>query len=72
MEGAFRKIDIDAFDEEVIQESELYEVDPRDPSVALDEARQKSASVRSLLSKYSVHARCSAVLTDLGATSRAH
>ncbi|EIM80143.1 arp2/3 complex subunit [Stereum hirsutum FP-91666 SS1] len=51
MDGAFRKIDIDAFDEDVLLESELYEPDPRDPSQVLDEAKAKSVAVRSLLSK---------------------
>lgn len=52
MDGAFRKIDIDAFDEDVLLESELYEPDPRDPSQVLDEAKSKSVAVRSSLSKY--------------------
>ncbi|KIK63575.1 hypothetical protein GYMLUDRAFT_221735 [Collybiopsis luxurians FD-317 M1] len=51
MEVAFRKIDIDAFDEDVIQESELYEADPRDPAQVFEEAKARQASVRSLLSK---------------------
>lgn len=52
MDVNFRKIDIDAYDEDVLHESELYEADPRDPSQVLSEAKAKSASVRSLLSKY--------------------
>lgn len=51
MDGAFRKIDIDAFDEDVLLESELYEPDPRDPSQVLEEAKAKSVAVRSSLSK---------------------
>jgi len=51
MDTAFRKIDIDAFDEDVIHESELYEADPRDPSEVLDDAKQRQVAVRSLLAK---------------------
>jgi actin related protein 2/3 complex, subunit 5 len=51
MENAFRKIDIDAFDEDVLQEAELYDADPRDPAQALDDAKRKQASVRTLLNK---------------------
>lgn len=48
---SFRKVDIDAFDEDVIQESDLLEPDPRSPSEALSESKQKAAMVRSALSK---------------------
>ena len=48
---SFRKIDIDAFDEDVLQESELYDPDPRDPSSVLNEAKQKAAAVRTALSR---------------------
>jgi actin related protein 2/3 complex, subunit 5 len=51
MAAAFRKIDIDAFDEDVLQESELYEPDPRDPAQVLQDAKQKAAAVRAALSK---------------------
>ncbi|KAL1748032.1 actin-related protein 2/3 complex subunit 5 [Schizophyllum fasciatum] len=51
MEYNFRKIDIDAYDEDIIQESELYEPDPRDPAAVLDEAKQRQVAVRSSLSK---------------------
>lgn len=52
MEGAFRKIDIDAYDEDVIQESELYDADPRDPSQVLDEAKQRQVAARNAQNKY--------------------
>jgi hypothetical protein len=52
METAFRKIDIDQYDEDVLLDSELYEPDPREPAQVLEEAKQKSGSVRSFLSKY--------------------
>ncbi|KAI6028240.1 actin-related protein ARPC5 [Pisolithus marmoratus] len=48
---SFRKIDIDAFDEDVLQETELYEPDLRDPAQVLSDAKQKQAAVRSALSK---------------------
>lgn len=56
MDTAFRKIDIDAFDEDILQESELYEADPRDPAQVLDDAKQKQGAVRSFL------ARCASIL----------
>lgn len=52
MDGAFRKIDIDAYDEDVLQESELYDADPRDPAEVLDEAKQRQAAVRTSLAKW--------------------
>ncbi|KAG6336739.1 hypothetical protein ID866_2344 [Astraeus odoratus] len=48
---SFRKIDIDAFDEDILQESELYDPDPRQPAQVLSDARQKQSAVRSSLSK---------------------
>lgn len=48
---AFRKIDIDIYDEDVLLDSELYESDPRDANQALSDARQKQATVRTHLSK---------------------
>ncbi len=51
MEGAFRKVDIDIYDEDVLQETELYAADPRDPAAVLDDAKQRQTAVRSLLAK---------------------
>ncbi|KAH7906938.1 actin-related protein 2/3 complex subunit 5 [Hygrophoropsis aurantiaca] len=48
---SYRKIDIDVYDEDVLQESELYEPDPRDPAQVLSDAKQKQAAVRSSLAK---------------------
>lgn len=48
---AFRKIDIDAYDEDTLLESELYEPDPRDPGMVLNDAKQKQTAVRSSLSR---------------------
>lgn len=47
----FRKIDIDAYDEDAFQEGELYEADPRDPMTVLNDAKVKSAQVRTSLSR---------------------
>jgi len=51
MDTAFRKIDIDAYDEDAFLESELFEPDPRSPAQVLNDAKQKQTSVRSLLAK---------------------
>jgi hypothetical protein len=51
MDVNFRKIDIDAYDEDVLQETELYDPDPRGPQQVYDDARAKAASVRTSLSK---------------------
>ena len=52
MDTAFRKIDIDQYDEDVLQDSELYEADSRDPSEVLDDAKQKQVAVRGFLARY--------------------
>jgi actin related protein 2/3 complex subunit 5 len=52
MDNAFRKIDIDIYDEDVLQESELYVADQRDAPQALAEARQKQAAVRTSLARW--------------------
>lgn len=51
MDNAFRKIDIDIYDEDVLQESELYVADQRDASQALAEAKLKQAAVRASLAR---------------------
>lgn len=48
---AFRKIDIDALDEDTLQEHELYDPDPRDPQTVTSDAKGKTAQVRNSLSK---------------------
>lgn len=47
----FRKIDIDIYDEDVLQESDIYETDSRDPGQVLAEAKQKQTAVRSALAR---------------------
>ncbi len=51
MAAAFRKIDIDQFDEDVLTEEELYDPDPRDPAQVLVDTKQKASAVRGYLSK---------------------
>ncbi|KAJ3728682.1 arp2/3 complex 16 kDa subunit [Lentinula raphanica] len=51
MDVAFRKIDIDVYDEDALQETELFDADPRDPAQVLEESRARQVSVRSLLAK---------------------
>ncbi|KIJ13705.1 hypothetical protein PAXINDRAFT_170218 [Paxillus involutus ATCC 200175] len=48
---SFRKIDVDAYDEDVLHESELYEPDPRDPAQVLSDTKQQQVAVRSSLNK---------------------
>jgi actin related protein 2/3 complex subunit 5 len=50
-EYAFRKIDIDALDEDVLLPSDLYDPDPRSPDVVLSESKQRSTEARNLVSK---------------------
>ena len=52
MDTAFRKIDIDQYDEDVLLDSELYEADSRDPREVLDDAKQRQIAVRSYLARY--------------------
>lgn len=48
---AFRKIDIDQYEEDVLLDTELVEADPRDPATVLNDTKQKATAVRSSLSK---------------------
>lgn len=50
-EYAFRKIDIDAFDEDVLLPSDLYDPDPRGPDAVTQQASQKAGEARGLVSK---------------------
>ena len=51
MDTSFRKIDIDQYDEDVLQDSELYEADPRGPVEVLENAKQRQIAVRSFLAR---------------------
>jgi len=64
MASAFRKIDIDIYDEDVLQESELYDADPRDASQALAEAKQKQVAVRTSLARSDVVGALSMILDN--------
>ncbi|KAF9230149.1 actin-related protein 2/3 complex subunit 5 [Melanogaster broomeanus] len=48
---SFRKIDVDAYDEDILQEIELYTPDPRNPAQVLSETKQKQVAVRTSLNK---------------------
>jgi len=48
---SFRKIDVDVYDEDVLQETELYAPDPREPAQVLSDTKQKQLGVRSALNK---------------------
>ncbi|KAF9560340.1 actin-related protein ARPC5 [Agrocybe pediades] len=64
MDTAFRKINIDIYDEDVLQDSELYEADPRDPAEVLEDAKQRAGMVRSLLAKNDIPAALTVVLEN--------
>ena len=51
MTDSFRKIDIDAYDEDVLLESDLVDPDPRDPATVLADVKGKNAQIRGFLSK---------------------
>ncbi|TEB33692.1 actin-related protein ARPC5 [Coprinellus micaceus] len=61
---AFRKIDIDQYDEDRLDASELYEADPRDPAAVLDEAKQRQAAVRSTLARSDIPGALAIVLEN--------
>ncbi|TCD62793.1 hypothetical protein EIP91_006411, partial [Steccherinum ochraceum] len=61
---AFRKIDIDQYEEDVLQEEELYEADPRDPATVLNDTKQKAGAVRGSLSKGDVVGALTLVLDN--------
>ena len=48
---SYRKIDIDAYDEDVLADEELYDPDPRDPAQVLADTKAKAASIRGVLAK---------------------
>ena len=51
-EYAFRKIDIDALDEDQLLPSDLYDADPRGAAVVEQEASRKASDARGLVSKW--------------------
>ncbi|THH03149.1 hypothetical protein EW145_g6490 [Phellinidium pouzarii] len=64
MEIAFRKIDIDVYDEDVLLEEELYDADPRDPVQVVSETKAKTSQVRSTLAKGDVAGALNIVLEN--------
>jgi len=64
MDTAFRKIDIDQYDEDVLLDSELYEADSRDPREVLDDAKQRQIAVRSFLAKNDIPGALTTILEN--------
>jgi len=64
MDVNFRKIDIDAYDEDVLNEDELYEPDPRDPAQVLADTKQKAAGVRNFLSRSDIAGALNMILEE--------
>jgi actin related protein 2/3 complex subunit 5 len=50
-EYAFRKIDIDALDEDVLLPSDLYDPDPRGAQEVTSQASQKANEARGIVSR---------------------
>ncbi|EIW70351.1 hypothetical protein TREMEDRAFT_68010 [Tremella mesenterica DSM 1558] len=63
-EYAFRKIDIDALDEDVILPSDLYDPDPRGAQGVLDDAKRKSTEARGLVSRGDIAGALKEILAD--------
>ncbi|CAA7262687.1 unnamed protein product [Cyclocybe aegerita] len=61
---SFRKIDIDQYDEDVLQDSELYDADPRDPAEVLEDARQRAGAVRGLLARNDIAGALTIILDN--------
>ncbi|GJJ09377.1 hypothetical protein Clacol_003599 [Clathrus columnatus] len=61
---AFRKIDVDIYDEDVLLDSELYDPDPRSADQILSDAKQKQATVRTHLSRGDTLTALSTVLDN--------
>jgi actin related protein 2/3 complex subunit 5 len=51
MDSAFRKINIDLLEEDVLLPSDLYDPDPRGTDGVLADAKNRSGEVRGLVSK---------------------
>ncbi|ODN82041.1 hypothetical protein L202_02363 [Cryptococcus amylolentus CBS 6039] len=63
-EYAFRKINIDALEEDVLLPSDLYDPDPRGPDGVLADAQSRSGEVRSLVSRGDIAGALGTILTD--------
>ncbi|KAL9933413.1 hypothetical protein V8E36_007589 [Tilletia maclaganii] len=60
----FRSIDIDQYDEDVLDESELVEQDPRSSAELLQIAKQKASQVRGLIGQGDLRQALQLALTD--------
>ncbi|KAG8713102.1 hypothetical protein FRC08_013679 [Ceratobasidium sp. 394] len=61
---AFRRIDVDKLEEDVLLATDLYDPDPRGPDGALAETKAKVGQVRTVLSKGDTQSALSLILTD--------
>jgi hypothetical protein len=66
MDTAFRKINIDALEEDILLPSDLYDPDPRGPAGVLSDAKSKSAEVRQLVSRWVLAGELGAIGHDIG------
>ncbi|ORX36598.1 actin-related protein 2/3 complex subunit 5 [Kockovaella imperatae] len=64
MSTAFRKINIDAFDEDVLLPSDLYDPDPRGVDGVTAESKQKAQEARNLVSKGDTAGALNAILSN--------
>ncbi|KAG0145206.1 hypothetical protein CROQUDRAFT_723596 [Cronartium quercuum f. sp. fusiforme G11] len=64
MDAAYRKIDIDLYDQDALTEHELYEHDPRSPDQMLSDAQVKTQQARSFLTRADVPAVLKLLLTS--------
>ncbi|KNZ58052.1 actin-related protein 2/3 complex subunit 5 [Puccinia sorghi] len=64
MDTAYRKIDVDAYDDDAVTEEELYVHDPRSPEEVLSEAQSKAAQARSFLTRGDVGSALKLLLTS--------
>ncbi|POW07980.1 hypothetical protein PSTT_07865 [Puccinia striiformis] len=64
MDTAYRKIDVDAYDEDLVTEEELYTHDPRSAQEVLAEAQSKATQARSFLTRGDVASALKLLLTS--------
>ncbi|KAL7411697.1 actin-related protein 2/3 complex subunit 5 [Mrakia frigida] len=61
---AFRKINIDAYDEDTLQDSELFDADPRSAAQALEDAKRVQQEVRQLLGRSDIPSALTSLLAN--------
>ncbi|CAH7668759.1 actin-related protein 2/3 complex subunit 5 [Phakopsora pachyrhizi] len=64
MDNNFRKIDIDAYDDDLLTEQELYDQDHRSPEQILNEAQSKTTQARSYLTRGDISSALKLLLKD--------